>query len=80
MGFLPIIGGDKLITASLAASVALGKVGRSTVPDLRERSFETDKRDCRTCSAINCPLRATPAYKYLHDDPILDEICSHYWR
>jgi hypothetical protein len=79
MGVVPIIGGDKIITAVLLASTTLGKVNRSNVPDLRVTT-QKSPRDCRTCTAIHCPMKDTPAYKYLHDDPILEEICSHYWR
>lgn len=76
MGLLPVISGsDPLITAILAVNLALGEISRSKVPDLR-----APVRDCRTCTAIHCPLKDTPAFKYLYDDPVLEEICSHYWR
>lgn len=80
MGVVPIIGGDKIITAILLASATLGKVSRADVPDLRAPP-QKPIRDCRTCPCpCPCPIKSTPIYKYLHDDPILDEICSHYWR
>lgn len=72
MGFL-FTPESKVITAMLVASKTLGMVSKQEVPSLKAK-------DCRICTDRNCPLYRSRAFRYLHNDPVLEEICSRYWR
>ena len=73
MGLAPITDG-KLLNVALLIAATLTNVSGSEVVNLKKQ------RDCYSCSAVNCPLQNTPVFNYLHDDPVLEEICSRYWR